>query len=144
MEKKMGQKHSLSRIRIRGSPLLKYHTNRRKKSLRHTPASQRPKDGEHEGGGARAWKETTTTTTKKKKKVFLRRWYILLKRARVCHWKHECTHTHTREGVLSFFLSFFFRCVWVLLCAGGKNVCLVNRVIIGSKHFFAFFLTERV
>ena len=46
MEKKMGQKHSLSRIRIRGSPLLKYHTNRRKKSLRHTPASQRPKDGE--------------------------------------------------------------------------------------------------
>ena len=73
MEKKMGQKHSLSRIRIRGSPLLKYHTNRKKKSPRHTPASQRPKEGEHEGGGARAWKETTTTTTKKKKKVFLRR-----------------------------------------------------------------------
>ena len=60
-------------------------------------------------------------------------------RARLSLETRVYTHTHTREGVLSFFLSFFFRCVWVLLCAGGKNVCLVNRVIIGSKHFLPFF-----
>ena len=42
------------------------------------------------------------------------------------------TSIHTQEGVLSFF---FFRCV----CCALVEKCVVNRVIIGSKTFFAFF-----